>query len=100
MFFIGLKLQRECSEQWVSDAWEIFLMLLCDIASLIRLSITIQFTSTLIALDTVSGLHPSQRARPDYNTGRTTARQRSSVIRHGKVCRLDSVQGPSYDSDK
>jgi len=40
--FIGLKLQWECSEQWVSDAWEQLLMLLCDIASLIRLSITIQ----------------------------------------------------------
>jgi len=48
MFGFVLKLQRECSEQWVSDAWELFLMLLCDIASLIRLSITIQFARTLI----------------------------------------------------
>jgi hypothetical protein len=47
-FVFGLKLQRECSEQWVSDAWELFLMVLCDIASLSRLSITIQFASTLI----------------------------------------------------
>ena len=45
---IELKLQKECSEQWVSDARELLLMLLCDIASLIRLSITIQFASTLI----------------------------------------------------
>ncbi len=52
MFWIELKLQKECSEQWVSDAWELLLMLLCDIASLIRLSITIQFTSTLLALET------------------------------------------------
>jgi hypothetical protein len=48
MFWIELKLQRECSEQWVSDAWERLLMLLCDVASLIRLSITIQFASTVI----------------------------------------------------
>jgi len=48
VFVFGLKLQRECSEQWVSDAWELFLMVLCDIASLSRLSITIQFASTLI----------------------------------------------------
>jgi hypothetical protein len=48
VFVIGLKLQRECSEQWVSDALEQSLMLLCDIASLIRLSITIQFASTLM----------------------------------------------------
>jgi hypothetical protein len=48
MFGIEQKLQVECSEQWVSDAWDRFLMLLCDIASLIRLSITIQFTGTLI----------------------------------------------------
>ena len=48
MFEIELKLQKERSEQWVSDAGELLLMLLCDVASLIRLSITIQFTSTLI----------------------------------------------------
>src|SRR6185295_205436 len=36
VFWIELKLQKECSEQWVSDARERLLMLLCDIASLIR----------------------------------------------------------------
>jgi hypothetical protein len=51
----GLKLQQECSEQWVSDAWELFLMLLCDIASLIRLSITIQLRARRSGLDTTEG---------------------------------------------
>jgi hypothetical protein len=57
MFGIELKLQVECSEQWVSDAWERFLMLLCDIASLIRLSITIQFAGTLITLGNLVNRH-------------------------------------------
>lgn len=51
MFGIEQKLRRECSEQWVSDAWERFLMLLCDIASLIRLSITIQFAARCLPLE-------------------------------------------------
>jgi len=55
LFFIGLKLQRECSEQWVSDAWELFLMLLCDIASLIRLSITIQLRARRSRLEIAVG---------------------------------------------
>jgi hypothetical protein len=54
-FVFGLKLQRECSEQWVSDAWELFLMFLCDIASLIRLSITIQLRARWSRLETTVG---------------------------------------------
>ena len=60
MFGIEQKLQRERSEQWVSDAWERFLMLLCDIASLIRLSITIQFAGTLITTRELG--KPSQKS--------------------------------------
>ena len=41
-FVLDVKLQEECCEQWVSDAGKVLSILLCDFASLIRLSITIR----------------------------------------------------------
>ncbi|HYN24845.1 MAG TPA: hypothetical protein VES69_07355, partial [Pyrinomonadaceae bacterium] len=37
---VALKLQWDLCERWISDAGNSSLMLLCDVASLIRLSIT------------------------------------------------------------
>lgn len=38
----ALKIQWDWCERWISDAGKSSLMLLCDVASLIRLSITIR----------------------------------------------------------
>jgi hypothetical protein len=54
-------------------------------------------TGTLITLEATIGPLRSQRVRSDYNTLQTTERQGYFDRRHGKLCRLDSIQGPSYD---
>jgi hypothetical protein len=54
-------------------------------------------TDTLITPEANLGPLRSQRVRSDYNTLQTTERQGYFDLRQGKLCRLDSLQGPSYD---
>jgi hypothetical protein len=66
-----LKIQWDWCERWMSDAGKSSLMLLCDVASLIRLSINIRGLRTSRywknSLTKLSSPHESRLSVGDYN---------------------------------
>jgi len=80
----------------VSDAGRILSLLLCDIASLSRLSIMVSFTGSLRATPQAQLLREKPGLGVHYTTA-STGQQERWVSGNLSRCELDTAQHASYD---